>query len=111
MPTNENRTLFRVFLTHHDRAGAPLPAGRVEAWRDAVLEAFPGGGATTYEAVGRWAGQAEPTTVVEALVLDEAVEETDAALRRVLAGYAAPDAGNQAATLYTKQPGVVCVWG
>lgn len=107
----ETRTLFRVFLAHHDRAGAPLPAGRVEAWRDTVLEAFPGGGATTYEAVGRWASSAEPTTVVEALVLSQYEDETDARLRRVLAAYAAPGGCDQAATLYTKQPGVVCVWG
>lgn len=107
--TQETRIQFRVFLAHNDREGRPLPEARVLAWRDEVLAAFPGGGATTYEAVGRWAGQAEPTTVVEALVLAAYEDETDAALRHVLTGYR--DACAQAATLYTKTPGVVCVWG
>ena len=111
MPIQQTRIQFRVFLAHHDRAGHPLPEARVLAWRDEVLSAFPGGGATTYEATGRWAGQAEPTTVVEALVLAEYEGETDARLHHVLAGYAAPSACDQAATLYTKTPGVVCVWG
>ena len=105
----ETRIQFRVFLAHHDRAGHPLPEARVLAWRDEVLAAFPGGGATTYEAAGRWAGQAEPTTVVEALVLAEYEGETDTRLHHVLAGYR--EACSQAATLYTKTPGVVCVWG
>jgi hypothetical protein len=107
--TTETRTQFRVFLAHHDRLGRPLPPERVLAWRDAVLAAFPGGGATSHEAVGRWAGRAEPTTVVEALVLVEYEGETDERLRHVLVGYR--EACAQTATLYTKTPGVVCVWG
>jgi len=102
-------TLVRVFLAHNDRQGRALPYGRVCAWRDRVAAAFPSGGATTYEAVGRWAGSAEPTTVVESLVSEDRLGQAEAALSLALAGYR--EACDQAATLYTKQPGVVCVWG
>jgi len=108
-PREETRVLFRVFLAHHDANGAPVRPYALQAWRDQVLAAFPGGGGTVYDAVGRWAGEAEPTTVVECLVLAPYVQGTEDRLRHVLAGYAG--ATNQAATLYTKSPDVVCVWG
>lgn len=106
---NPTYTLVRVFLAHHDRAGQPVRPGAVAAWRDQVCACFASGGATTYEAVGRWGGAAEPTTVVESLVSEDALADDEARLRHVLAGYAV--ACDQAATLYTKQPGVVAVFG
>lgn len=88
-PLHESPTLqVEVYLAHSDRAGRPVPpatlARHLQAVERAVQQLPGGGGSSSYEVRGAWAGLPdgvrETTTVVRGSVAAWAVRSGDAAL-------------------------------